>query len=341
MDLALDEEQAALVAAFADLLATHSSPDQVRAAEPAGFDPALWKALCEVGAVPMAVPEEQGGWGAGLLELELVAEQVGAAIAPAPVIEAQVAARLLASVQSQAGQAALAAALDGGRLVTMAVRPATGATAGLVPAAAVADDAVVLVGDRLLLVPLEDARRSVDNLAGAPLADVALTGDSVELGRGADAVEAFESALDVWLVLTAGALVGMGAVAHRAACAYAVERRAWDQPIGAYQAVAHPLADGATALDGARLLAAKAAWELGQSGSRGRELAAMAFAFAAQTARQVTYDAVHFHGGYGFILESDAQLYYRRARGWARVWGEPRDGYRRAARARYGRGQAG
>ena len=40
----------------------------------------------------------------------------------------------------------------------------------------------------------------------------------------------------------------------------------------------------------------------------------MAFAFAAETARDATYQAIHFHGGYGFMLESDLQLYYRRAR---------------------------
>lgn len=341
MDLSLTAEQEALVSSFADLLAEHASTEQVRAAEPSGFDPDLWEALARVGTVPMAVSEAAGGWGAGLLDLALVAEQVGAALAPAPVIEAQVAARLLADTGTGPARAALAPALAGERLVTLAVRPAAGASAPLVPAGAVADDAVVLHGDRLVLVPLDGGvRRPVANLASAPLADVTVAGGVTVLASGPAATGAFESALDEWLVLTAAALVGMGAVAHRVTCAYARERRAWDQPIGAYQAVAHPLADGATALDGARLLAQGAAWELGRDAARGRELAAMAFAFGAETARRVTYDAVHFHGGYGFTLESDPQLYWRRARGWARVWGEPADAYRRAAAARYGTGAA-
>jgi alkylation response protein AidB-like acyl-CoA dehydrogenase len=46
------------------------------------------------------------------------------------------------------------------------------------------------------------------------------------------------------------------------------------------------------------------------------------------------------HGGYGFMLEYDVQLYYRRARGWARVWGEPRTAFRRAAARRYRGGNA-
>ena len=62
----------------------------------------------------------------------------------------------------------------------------------------------------------------------------------------------------------------------------------------------------------------------------------MAFAFASETAERATYHAIHFHGGYGFMLEHDVQLFYRRARGWARVWGGAEAGYRRAAAARYG-----
>ncbi|MBL7500211.1 acyl-CoA dehydrogenase family protein [Frankia nepalensis] len=341
MNLAPAEEQEALVASFADLLARHATPDRVRAAERTdGFDPELWKALLDVGVVEMAVPESRGGWGAALLDLALVAEQIGAAAAAAPVIEAQVAARLLAALDTTATREALATALNGDRLVTIAVRPADAGVASLVPGGAVADEAVVFDGDRLLLVPLLDGTRTaVANLAAAPLADVTIAADVTELAEGEPAAGAFEAALDEWLVLTAAALVGLGAASQRLTVGYVKERRAWDLPIGAYQAVAHPLANAATALDGARLLVARAAEELGQGRPRGRELAAMAFAFAAETARQVTYDGVHFHGGNGFTLEFDAQLYYRRARGWARVWGEPRDAYRRVGRTRYGRAQ--
>jgi alkylation response protein AidB-like acyl-CoA dehydrogenase len=118
-------------------------------------------------------------------------------------------------------------------------------------------------------------------------------------------------------------------------CEYATERKTWGRLIGSYQAVAHPLADDRTAIDGARLLVANAAWALDAGDARAAELAAMAFAFASETARDATYHAVHFHGGYGFVLEHDAQLFYRRARGWPRVWGDPTAAYRRVAAARY------
>ena len=62
-------------------------------------------------------------------------------------------------------------------LLAAVVRPARGEVAELVPAGAIAQDAVVLVGDRLLLVPLDDARTPVENLASMPLADVTLPAD--------------------------------------------------------------------------------------------------------------------------------------------------------------------
>ena len=134
----------------------------------------------------------------------------------------------------------------------------------------------------------------------------------------------------------AAALVGIGTAALELGCAYAIERQAFGSPIGSFQGMSHPLADDATNLDGARLLTHKAAWSLDGGGPRGRELAAMAFAFASRSAEKATYDALHTHGGYGFMLEYDVQLFWRRARGWPRVWGDAETAYRRAADARYG-----
>jgi alkylation response protein AidB-like acyl-CoA dehydrogenase len=325
MDLALDDTQETLVATFAELLAKHSSTQRVRAAEPLGFDAVLWDVLQGVGVVDMSVPSSVGDTGARVFELALVAEQLGVTLASAPVIEAQVAARLCRDLG--------ASTCD--ELCTLAIRPASAGTATLVPAGAVADRAVIRDDDRLLLTTIDERnRRCVTNLASSPLADVTVGQDAVELAHGDEASTAFETAIDEWLVLTASALVGVAAAAHRMTCAYARERETWGVPIGAYQAVAHPLADSATAIDGARLLSYAASCAHDRRSERARELSAMAFAFASETARDATYRAVHFHGGYGFTLEHDAQLYYRRARGWARVWGEPNDAYRRAACAR-------
>jgi alkylation response protein AidB-like acyl-CoA dehydrogenase len=335
MDLRLGEEQEELVSSFAGLFAKSATSERVRAAEPLGHDPELWRLLVDTGVVTMAVPETAGGWGASLVDLSLVAEQAGRAAAPAPVVESQVAARLLAGVGVDASHPVLGPALAGDRLATLALHPARQGSARLVPAGAVCDVVLFLADDCLRGVPVtDDGRRVVENLGAAPLADL-VVGDGEVLADGGTAVELFERAVDEWLALTAAALVGLGGAALDLGCAYAMERRAFGQAIGSFQGIAHPLADDATNLDGARLLAQKAAWALDSDDPRARELAAMAFAFASQAAEKATYDALHTHGGYGFMLEYDVQLYWRRVRGWARVWGDADAAYDRAATARY------
>jgi alkylation response protein AidB-like acyl-CoA dehydrogenase len=226
--------------------------------------------------------------------------------------------------------------LDGGRLVTLALHPVRSGRARLVPVAAVADDAIVLDGDRLLLVPLPPDRVAVENLGSMPLADVVVDDSATELAAGAAALAAHDGALDEWLALTAAALVGVGARGLEIGVEYVKERKAWDVPIGSFQAVSHRLADSAAALDGARLLAYEAAWAVDEEPARAPELAAMAFAFSYESARDATYRSLHFHGGYGFMVEYDIQLYYRRARAWATVYGGPGAVYRRVADKRYG-----
>jgi len=337
MDLALSDEQEQLVASFSDLFAKESASAQVRAAEPLGHDPALWEHLVEIGSTTMGVAEASGGWGATLLDLALVAELVGRFVAPAPVIEAQVAARLLAAVDSPGADEVLQAGLEGSALVTLALRPVDVGQMPLVPAGAIADFVVARDGERLVVVATDGQdRRPVDNLGALPLADLVVGDAAVVIADGDAARSLHETAIDEWLTLTAAALVGIGSRALEMGAEYAVLRRAWGVPIGTFQAISHPLADSATAVDGARLLARKAAWSAEADPGRRSELAAMAFAFASETARDATYHSLHIHGGYGFVLEHDVQLYYRRARAWARVWGDPRAGYRRAAAHRYG-----
>jgi alkylation response protein AidB-like acyl-CoA dehydrogenase len=332
MDLRPSLEQQQLVAAFASLYADLAPSEKVRDAEPVGHLPELWERLRETGALEMAVPEEHGGWGASLLDLALVTEQHGRAVGPAPLIEAQVAARLLARLDAAEP---LAAALAGTRLVTLAVRPVVGGTATLVPAGAVADQAVVLDGDRLLLVDVPRDVRHVANSGCLPLADLVVPAEATVLAEGLAALEAYGLALDEWRVLTAAALAGIAARALEIGVAYVKERQAFGVAIGSFQGVAHRLADRACEVDGAELLAREAAWAAAEDPGRAAELAAMAFGFAAETARDTTYHALHFHGGYGFMLEYDIQLYFRRARAWAAVLSEPRAAYRRVTDVRF------
>jgi len=192
------------------------------------------------------------------------------------------------------------------------------------------------VGDDLVLVESVE-RAPFENLGGMALADVDVSSATTVLASGDEARTALDAATDDWLRLTAAALVGLGARALELGVAYAKERQAFGAAIGSFQAVAHPLADSAAALDGARLLAHEAAWAADEAPGQAAELAALAFGFAGDAARAVTQRSLHVHGGYGFMMEHDIQLYWRRARAWTNVWGEPALAYRRASAIRHGR----
>src|SRR5262249_32208693 len=94
---------------------------------------------------------------------------------------------------------------------------------------------------------------------------------------------------------------------------YANTRQQFDKPLGAFQAIAHYLADAATLVDGGRTLVHEAAWALA-TGRPVAKLAPMAKLFACQTYRDVTAMAQQVHGGIGFTVEYDIQLFFRRAK---------------------------
>jgi alkylation response protein AidB-like acyl-CoA dehydrogenase len=154
----------------------------------------------------------------------------------------------------------------------------------------------------------------------------------------------FEQALDQWKLLTAAALVGVSAAAQDIALKYVMERKAFGRPIGGFQVVQHGLADFPACIEGARTLVHKAAWAMdaradehaaGEASTAAAmdashfeiqdpaALTSMAFSFATQIAGSVTDRSLHYHGSYGFSLEYDIQLYYRRARGWPLQLGDP------------------
>ena len=330
MDLNPSEEQQLLIDAFGALYSKESSSERVRAAEPLGHDPDLWLRLQETGAMEMAVDEEHGGGGASLLDLALVAEQHGRFLGSAPLLEAQVAVRLLERLDSSEARSMLPTALAGDRLTTLALHPPTHGTLTMVPSGAVADTVVFVDAGQLWSLDIGDSRTGVDNLGSLPVADIDVGSGARLVASGPEVAGLFECARDEWLVLMANALAGIGTRSIQIGVEYVKERHAFGVPIGSFQAVAHGLADAATSVDGGGLLAREAAWAAAEEPGRVAELASLACAFNAEAAREASYRSLHYHGGYGFMLEYDIQLYFRRAKAWPALFAEPDALYARA-----------
>jgi len=312
VNLDLSDDQRELRATVASLFAKESSPERVRAAEPLGFDDALWQHVRAIGVPSMATT----AGGATLVDLGVVCSEAGRALASAPVVESLVGVRLLDRLGACPDDVA-----SGETIVTVAPIPARDGRFALVPAGAVAGVVVGLGGDELVAARDDAPGASPANLGSSPLADRTRTGDVTVVARGDAARAAYAAALDDWRVLLANGLVGAGRAALRLGVEYASTRVQFGAPIGSFQAVQQQLADVATALDGAELLALEAAWACDADPARFPLLAAMAFSFAAQTAHDAAGASLHFHGGYGFMLEYDVQLYFRRVTAWALALG--------------------
>ena len=286
------DEQRELDDAVGRLLSKTSSPEQVRDAEATGFAADVWQGLARIGLFDAAASGE-----ASLADLAVVARRAGAHLAPVPLAESIVAARMMG-------------AWDG----DVAVFAPNGLA--LVPGGAVATKVVVADAGKLVTGPVVDRTRH-PSLGANALAAVTLGATSPRPGDAA-------RALDEWRVLTAAMLAGLARAALDLAIAYVKERHQFGVPIGSFQTIQHRLADVHTAVDGARLLAAEAAVALDDDDPDGPALAAMAFDWCGQVAEDAAAASLHFHGGYGFMLEYDVQLYVRRAKAWRLVLGDPR-----------------
>ena len=353
MDLDFTEEQDMLREAMAGLCT--DATDTVRSLEndPRGFDDDFWAQLVTMGLTGLMIPEEHGGSAMGLLDAAIVYEELGRSLVPSPHFVSSVvsAGVLLAggSAEQQAGWLPRIAA--GEAILTPAyLEPDNGTGPSGVQLAAVSDgDDVALTGVKRHVAFASSADRlivSAREPAGVSLFLVDPAADGVTLTQqfavasdtqyridldgvrvpAADRIGAPGTGWSTWhtamldaVVLVAAQAIGAAEASHTLATEYAKVRHQFDKPLGAFQSIGHYLADGIAAIDGGRVLVQQAAWARDQ----GRDiatLAPMAKLFATRTCRDVAATTIQVHGGLGFTVECDAQLYFRRAKSWQLNW---------------------
>lgn len=320
LDYSLTADHEALQAAYRDFFKTHCSIETVRAAEETGFDKNLWERLCAMGATTMALPESEGGDGATLVDLTLVAEEIGRSLAPVPWIDQVCAARLLARLGSVDSDV-----VQGTRLATLDPQHDSVSGTRLIPTGSIADQIIVRDGADVVRLTFDTRPTKVDNIGRLPMAwvDPEAAGSRTVLASGADALAEYQRALDEWRVLTAAALVGLVEETMTIAAEFAKTRYTLGVPISTLQGISHPLANIAITVQGGRNLARRAAWFMDNEPDERPELAPSAFVFMAEEAAKAATMAVHVQGGLGVSAEAAATAYLVRARGWALAGGDP------------------
>jgi alkylation response protein AidB-like acyl-CoA dehydrogenase len=310
MDFGLTDDQREIQRTARELLATRATPDRVREHAEAGRpDEALWRELGELGWPGIAISERYGGQGLGRVELSILCEELGRAVAPVPFLPTVLAATLIEHAGSEEQRERLLPALASGERGA-AVGVARDGNAELVIGGGEAD----------VLVLLEDGGARV---MAASEAEVELT-PSIDPTRSAASVTASEQAgerlggdlaggLDRALVAVSCELVGVCDRALEMTVAYVKDRRQFGVPVGAYQAVSHRCAQMLLDTEKARSTTALAAWAADADPARLPEAAAMAKAAASQAGVDVTASAIQAHGGIGFTWEADVHWLFKRA----------------------------
>jgi alkylation response protein AidB-like acyl-CoA dehydrogenase len=301
MNFDFDEDQHTIKATARELLAARSPFERVRASAEAGRDDdALWRELCELGWPGIAVPEAHGGQGLGVVELAVLLEELGYAVAATPLL----------------GTALAALALERGGTPEQRDRWLPGLASGELTGAfgppdlvADADGAAVLVlagADGVRVVAREDA--DVE-----PVAAIDPTRRYGRVQGEGPALDAPASALDAAAAVLAAEVVGVCQRSLDMTVAYVKDRRQFGVPVGSFQAVGHRCAQMLLHTEGARSAAYSAAWAAGAAPDRLAEAAGLARVAAGDAARAVPASAIQAHGGIGFTWEADVHWLYKRA----------------------------
>jgi len=344
MDLDFSEEQVMLRDSVRRICENQFDDKAVRSleADHDKFNRLFWDELGTSGICALRISEAYGGAGMSSLDLAIVFEEFGRTLASSPFLQSCVlASGIIATRGGNAIRSGCLPGLASGKLIvvpawqeidqdgapkSIVIEQDRGIVTGqkvLVPFASIADAFLVrcsiAVGDCWVLVPADAAGISISpmpNYASQPLFAVSFDNVKIDKERiflaSTTQDPVFEADADG---LIAAAAEAVGATVRLLALTidYANQRNQFGRPLAAFQAISHPLADCATELEGVRHLVYQAAWA-SDTGSECSHLAQMAKLQACSLLRRLATTSIQIHGGIGYSLAGQPQLFYRRSK---------------------------
>jgi alkylation response protein AidB-like acyl-CoA dehydrogenase len=332
MNFDFTDDQRAIKSTAHDFLAARLKPEKLRQLAEAGeYDDSLWKEMSELGWPGIFIGEEHGGQGLGVVELVILMEELGYALAPSPFLSNAAAGLMIQHAGSdEQRERWLPGIASGERRGTVAY--VVNGVASLVPDADTADVIVVFdeaSGTASIAPASEVQAEKVDTIDSTRrFSRVQGNGAGEELtgGRGpaADAIAPIAVAIS-------GELVGVSQRAMEMAVEYAKDRQQFGRPIGAYQAVSHRCAQMLLETEGARSATLYAAWAADHEPDSLQLAGSMAKAYASDCGWRVTAASLQVHGGIGFTWEHDLHFFLKRAKTDAHLFGTAREHRERVA----------
>jgi alkylation response protein AidB-like acyl-CoA dehydrogenase len=321
MNFDFTDDQQAIKRTAKELLSERFKAERVRElAEAAEYDDATWKELCELGWPGIYVDEQYGGQGLGVVELVILMEELGYALAPLPFLSGAAAGLLVQAAGSEEQKQRWLPGIASGELRATGGM-LRGDEAKLVPDADEAE-LIVLCGAEGV-VAVERSAATVE-----PVATMDATRRFARV-RASGAGEALEGepgpGIGAALVALSAELTGVAQRAMEMAVVYARERKQFGRPIGAYQAVSHRCAQMLLETEGARSATYYGAWTADAEPESLELACSMAKAYASDAGWRVCTSALQVHGGIGFTWEHDLHFFLKRAKVDALLYGSARE----------------
>jgi alkylation response protein AidB-like acyl-CoA dehydrogenase len=337
MHFAFTDQQLEFKDAVRQVLAKECSTGDVRAAYDApSARTGRWATLADLGVTGLTVPEAQGGFGLGLVDLVPLVEEAGRVDLPEPLgTTTGIAAPLLADLTgrddgSDARVAGWLAGIASGDLTAAVAeddrpgRPVAGADgADLLLLVAAGPDGLEIHGLDAAECPVAPVS-SLDPTRRLGLPDWRPSGATL-LAGGPDATALAARTADRAAVVIGAELLGLAEAMVALTAAYAKDRQQFGKPIGSFQAVKHLLAGAQVLLEFARPVVYGAAWALDRGEPDASRSASVAKAYASEAALEAARVSLQVHGAIGYTWECDLHLYLKRSWALAEAWGSAAD----------------
>jgi alkylation response protein AidB-like acyl-CoA dehydrogenase len=321
MNFDFTDDQRAIKETARDLLANRFKLERLRElAESKSYADDAWSEISELGWPGIFISEEHGGQGLGVLELVILLEELGYVLAPLPFLSNAAAGLVLQETGSTERLEGVASGQARGTVGFV-----KDGRANLVPDADDADFIVLIDGTDATLIERGDAQvEPIDAI------DPTRRYATVQANGGESLGDA-SRARDLIALAVAAELVGISQRALEMTVEYAKDRKQFDRPIGAYQAVSHQCAEMLKQVEGARSLVYYAGWAADAAPDEFSLAASMAKAYASDAGWHVTASALQVHGGIGFTWEHDLHWFLKRAKTDGVLFGSARDHRERVA----------
>jgi alkylation response protein AidB-like acyl-CoA dehydrogenase len=322
MNFDFTDDQRAIKETARDLLASRFKLEKLRElAETKAYSDEAWKEVSELGWPGIFIEEDNGGQGLGVIELVILLEELGYVLAPMPFLSNAAAGLILQDAGSTDRLAGVASGEQRGTVGVM-----KDGRAALVPDAEESDFIVLLDGTEATLVQRGDATvEAIDAI------DPTRRYAAVTPNGGGESLGDVSRGRDLIALATAAELVGISQRLLEMAVEYAKDRKQFDRPIGAYQAVSHACAEMLKQVEGARSLVYYAGWAADAAPDEFSLAASMAKAYASDAGWYVAATALQVHGGIGFTWEHDLHWFLKRAKTDGVLYGSARDHRERVA----------